>query len=95
MERIYYSVLLILFSFNYIAYGQTDTLKINTGLITGVLEKGSTVHVYKGIPYATPPLVICDGNLLSRPHRGRAYIMPVILPAHACKSFCQKEAFIK
>ncbi|MCW9708045.1 carboxylesterase/lipase family protein [Fodinibius salsisoli] len=56
MEQFFYSVLSILFLFYGVADAQPDTLRIDTGLVTGVSESGSTVHAYKGIPYAAPPV---------------------------------------
>jgi para-nitrobenzyl esterase len=55
MERINYFVLFIFVLFSGGAYAQTDTLSINTGLVTGVSEKGS-IQAFKGIPYAAPPV---------------------------------------
>lgn len=55
MKRINYYILIIFFLFNSRAYAQTDTLRITTGLVTGVLEKGS-IHAFKGIPYVAPPV---------------------------------------
>ena len=35
-----------------------DTVKLDTGLISGtvVTEQGQEVYVYRGVPYASPPV---------------------------------------
>ena len=42
-----------LFAICAMAVAQTETISVDGGKITGIIEDG--VHVYKGIPFAAPP----------------------------------------
>jgi para-nitrobenzyl esterase len=50
----------------------SDPVETATGRLSGVTLK-SGVRVFKGIPFAAPPLVRCAGKSRSRPKNGRAF----------------------
>ncbi len=39
-----------------IAWGQSPTIKVEGGLVQGVTSASSEVTVFRGIPYAAPPV---------------------------------------
>jgi para-nitrobenzyl esterase len=49
----------LIFSFRQINELSFDTIKVEGGIISGTTNAGGDVHVFKGIPFAAPPL----GNL--------------------------------
>lgn len=50
------SALLVFFSFNTVNKKALDTIKIEGGLISGTTNAAGDIHVFKGIPFAAPPV---------------------------------------
>ena len=58
-----------------LAWGQSPTIKVEGGMIQGVSSAASDVTVFRGIPYAAPPV----GDLRwKRPQPVVKYICPLI-----------------
>lgn len=59
MKKLFYVISIILISATSRVAGENPVLKIEGGKIQGIPAKTSGVYIYKGIPYAAPPV----GNL--------------------------------
>lgn len=47
----------LLFSLSILSFSQTlDVVKTNAGLISGTVNKDGDIHIFKGIPFAAPPV---------------------------------------
>lgn len=54
MVRLLFAFVLILNIFS--ASAQMDTIQTDAGLISGTINPDQSVHIYKGIPFAAPPI---------------------------------------
>ena len=50
------SVLIISLSFSFIHKTPFETIKVDGGMISGVTNSSGDVHIFKGIPFAAPPV---------------------------------------
>ena len=56
MKNLFFIISIILISISSCVVGENPVLKIEGGKIQGIPTKTSGVYVYKGIPYAAPPV---------------------------------------
>ena len=54
MKRLHFVFVMIIFFLSVSA--QMDTIKTDAGLISGTINSDQSVHIYKGIPFAAPPV---------------------------------------